>query len=199
MLYVGDNKYRVYVGNQRTKVLTPVECVLFEINNVQFDGTASSVIDTGIKLWDGTYDNWVLEMEFTTPNTISNETVFVCRPDYSPNNGIRIRRYGKTKNMLITFGNTGSITKISGTINFEAATTYGIQATVSSQQRNIVRWSKSGNIMDFECNRQNIKMSINPTAQNLPLLIGCDYQGTNNGTQRYFKGTIYKFKLYQKI
>lgn len=198
MLYVGDDKYRVYVGNQRAKVLTPVEYILFEINNVQFNGTASSVIDTGIKLWDGTYDNWVLECEFTTPNTAQYETLFVCRPDYSPHNGIRIRR-SKTGYLQATFGNTGSVTKISGNLNFESDTTYGMQANMSFQQRNIVRWSKSGNIMDFECNGSNIKMSINPTAQNLPLLIGCDYQGTNNGTQRYFKGTIYKFKLYQTI
>ena len=198
MLYVGNDKCRMYVGNQRAKVLTPVEYILFEINNVQFDGTASSVIDTGIKLWDGTYDNWVLEMEFTIPNTISNETVFVCRPDYSPYNGIRIRRDNSTNKIQAKFGNNGSVTKISGNLTF-STDTYGIHTVIETQQRNIVRWSKSGNIMDFECNGSNIKMSINPTAQNLPLLIGCDYQGTNNGTQRYFKGTIYKFKLYQTI
>ena len=196
MIYVGRDRYRAYIGSQKIKISTPI--VLFEIDNVQFDGTASSVIDTGIKLWDGTYDNWVLEIEFTIPNTVQQETVFACRPDYSPNNGIRIRNYKSTNNLQATFGNAGSVTKISGNLTF-SSDAWGIHTVIGTQQRNIVRWSKSGNIMDFECNGSNIKMNINPTVQNLPLLIGCDYQGTNNGTQRYYKGTIYKFKLYQKI
>lgn len=192
MIYSGNQKYKLFVGNNAVKPAGGYK-ILYALYDQVFDGTVNSVIDTGITLWDGTYDNWVIEAEFTSPNTVKQETIFVCRPDRPPYNGIRIRRNAPNTNQLQATINAGRLTKVSGSLNF-STDNYGSHVLITSQERNILKWSKSGNIMDIECNGKNIKLNIYPTAQNLPLLIGCDYSGTTS-TMRYFNGTIYKFVL----
>ena len=54
------NRRRTYNGKK--------EKVLFELYNTYFDGTVNSVIDTGLKLWDGTHNKWKIEVLVLTTN-----------------------------------------------------------------------------------------------------------------------------------
>ena len=65
---------------------------LFEMYNQYFDGTVNSVVDTGLKLWDGTHNRWKMEavyQKLSGQTTLT--TLFTVRPDSSPYSGIRYR------------------------------------------------------------------------------------------------------------
>ena len=183
--------------NESGSALLSKETVLFELYNHYFDGTAAGVIDTGIKLWDGSHPNFRLELEYET-NAVNNITVFTCKPDVSPYSGIRIRFQNNSLFtsgcMIFCLSDPCNYTYDSGII-FET-TTYGNYFGVPAQSINTCIITRRGNNVVLENNGYMANITITtPRTNNLNLLIGCDYKGSNNSTQRYYKGTITKFKL----
>ena len=183
--------------NLSGSTLLSKEKVLFELYNHYFDGTAAGVIDTGIKLWDGNHPNFRLELEYET-NAVNNITVFTCKPDVSPYSGIRIRFQNNNPYsqgcMVFTLSDPLSCTYDSGITH--KPDIYGGHFGASAQAINRCIITRRGNNVVLENNGYMANITITtPRTNNLNLLIGCDYRGSNNSTQRYYKGTITKFKL----
>lgn len=177
--------------NESGSALLSKEKVLFELYNHYFDGTAAGVIDTGIKLWDGNHPNFRLELEYEKDDG-SQHTVFACKPDFSPYSGIRIRY--QDRRMDFTLSDPLSSTYDSG-ITYRQDK-YGNHFGASAQVINRCIITRRGNNVILENNGYTANITITtPLTNSLNLLIGCDYKGSNNSTQRYYKGTITKFKL----
>lgn len=169
------------------------EKVLFELYNTYFDGTVNSVIDTGVKLWDGNHNRFKMEVEYQRENDIILTPIYVCRPDAAPYSGIRIRSQDKSENFVIS----ESVTEISNDGFTIVDDRYGHQVRlgVVHNNRNVHTVIRDGDYLKMELNGHVYECHMNnPKTNNLNLLLGCDYQGTS-GTQRYLRGTIYKFKL----
>ena len=178
----------------RRRTMVSGEKVLIELYNTYFDGTVDSVVDTGIKLWDGTHNKFKLEVEYQREVNTNNIPVYVCKPDTSPYSGIRLRRIDSTKEDFII---SESVTEISNDGFTTKDGQYGHQVDLSTayDNRNVHTVIRDGDYLKMELNGYVYECRMdNPKTNNLNLLLGCDYQGAN-GTQRYLKGTIYKFKL----
>lgn len=181
---------RRYTGAQEQ------EKVLFELYNQYFDGTANSVIDTGLKLWDGTHNRWKMEVVYDqiTPAR-QNITLFTCKPDVTPYSGIRVRSGQSNYFELIVsetttiMENTGGFSLLSNTYgdNYRKNATLEINTFTIIRNDNILSW-------DYNGSTAKIQMS-NVKTNNLDFLIGCDYKGSDNQTQRYYTGTIQKFVI----
>lgn len=173
------------------------EKVLFELYNTYFDGTVNSVIDTGVKLWDGTHNKFKLEVEYQREDETDFASIYVCKPDVSPYSGIRMRWAANINTGSEGFTISESITEISNdgfTIKHDR---YGdhLYFRVAYNNRNVHTVIRDGDYLKMELNGHVYECRItNPKTNNLNLLLGCDYKGVN-GTQRYLRGTIYKFKL----
>ena len=179
------NRRRAY-GSKKQKVL-------FELYNQYFDGTVNSVINTGIKLWDGTHPDFKLEMKFEGTNITALDTVFVVRPDYSPYSGIRLRYNSNLSSCTVAVGEPLTYTVDTGVGYASDSYVNHFNFPYISGTLVIIRHE---NNLTITINGLTAHITITtPRTNNLNLLIGCDYKGTNNQTQRYFKGTINKFVL----
>lgn len=179
----------------RRRVMGSGEKVLFELYNTYFDGTVNSVIDTGIKLWDGTHNKFKLEVEYQREDTTDFTPIYVCKSDVSPYSGIRIRRVRKYSKEDFTISE--SVTDISddGFIINDDQYGHHVGFQVGWNNRNVHTVIRDGDYLKMELNGHVYECRMNnPQTNNLNLLLGCDYKGTS-GTQRYLKGIIYKFKL----
>lgn len=181
---------RRYTGAQKQ------EKVLFELYNQYFDGTANSVIDTGLKLWDGTHNRWKMEVVYDQITLArQNITLFACKPDVTPYSGIRVRSGQSNYFELIVsetttiMENTGGFSLLSNTYgdNYRKNATLEINTLTIIRNDNILSW-------DYNGSTAKIQMS-NVKTNNLDFLIGCDYKGSDNQTQRYYTGTIQKFVI----
>lgn len=180
--------------NRRRQMGQKNEKVLFELYNTYFNGTVKSVIDTGIKLWDGNHNRFKLEVEYQREVTTSNIPVYVCKPDVEPYSGIRLRRINNKQESFII---SESVTDISTDGFTIVDNQYGHQVdlNVAYNNRNVHTLIRDGDYLKMEFNGHVYECRMNnPQTNNLNLLLGCDYKG-ESGTQRYFNGTIYKFKL----
>lgn len=168
--------------------------VLFELYNTYFDGTVNSVVDTGIKLWDGTHNKFKLEVEYQRESSANNIPIYVCKPDVAPYSGIRLRRIDGTKEDFIISESVTDISNDGFTIK-DGQYGYQVDFDVVYNNRNVHTVIRDGDYLKMELNGHVYECRMNnPKTNNLNLLLGCDYQG-ESGTQRYYKGTIYKFKL----
>lgn len=189
------------VNNRRRTYNNKKEKVLFELYNTYFDGTVNSVIDTGLKLWDGTHNKWKIEVEYDkiTANYTENITLFVVRPDFSPYSGTRIRKdRANNQNQDCSLNIGEGCTVISNEGNFTPSTNaYGFHLSINNTNNiNNIIIIRNGQNIYYNYNDQTATLKItNPKTNNLNLLIGCDYKGTDNSTWRYYKGTIYKFVI----
>lgn len=171
------------------------EKVLFELYNTYFDGTVNSVVDTGIKLWDGTHNKFKLEVEYQRENNTAFIPIYVCKPDVSPYSGIRMRRIAKGDTEDFTISE--SVTEISNDGFTIKDDQYGrhVSFRVGYNNRNVHTVIRDGNYLKMELNGHVYECRMNnPQTNNLNLLLGCDYKGESE-TCRHYKGTIYKFKL----
>ena len=185
---------RRYMGTSKQ------EKVLFEMYNQYFNGTASSVVDTGVKLWDGTHNSWKMEVVYDaiTAQYADNITLFTVRPDASPYSGVRVRKdrsFSKQSDFTLTVGEGGTVINMNE--NFISGTdSYGLH--LSSEYGNDVNnltIIRDGNTLFIDYNGYTATIQITePKTNNLNLLIGCDYRGTS-GTQRYYTGTVQKFVI----
>lgn len=169
------------------------EKVLFELYNTYFDGTVNSVIDTGVKLWDGNHNRFKMEVEYQREDNIIFTTIYVCKPDAAPYSGIRIRRRDNYESFVIS----ESVTEISNDGFTISRDKFGhqVELGVVYNNRNVHTVIRDGDYLKMELNGHVYECHMNnPQTNNLNLLLGCDYKGTS-GTQRYLRGTIYKFKL----
>lgn len=184
--------------NRRRQMGQKKEKVLFELYNTYFDGTVNSIVDTGIKLWDGTHNKFKLEIEFDMI-TATDLTLFTCKPDVPPYSGIRIRRQ-TVSGIGDTFQFTVSdeVTVIENTGDYIASKdSYGthFKIALGTATKEVVSIIKDEDVLSIDRNGSFLKVHIDtPKTNNLNLLVGCDYKGAS-GTQRYYQGTIYKFKL----
>lgn len=184
--------------NRRRQTGQKKEKVLFELYNTYFDGTVNSIVDAGIKLWDGTHNKFKLEIEFDKING-QQLTLFTCKPDVSPYSGIRLRRNSLQTGISnqITISDSAFTVIESCAREYIYTDSYGThicytQDSTTSDYLTIVR---EDDIITINLNNDYIKIQIDsPKTNSLNLLIGCDYKGAS-GTQRYYQGTIYKFKL----
>lgn len=169
------------------------EKVLFELYNTYFDGTVNSVIDTGVKLWDGNHNRFKMEVEYQREDNTNFAAIYVCKPDVAPYSGIRIRRLYNNEDFMIS----ESVTEISNDGFTIVDDQYGhrVDLDVVYNNRNVHTVIRDGDYLKMELNGHVYECHMNnPKTNNLNLLLGCDYKGAN-GTQRYLRGTIYKFKL----
>lgn len=173
------------------------EKVLFELYNTYFDGTVNSVVDTGIKLWDGTHNKFKLEVEYQREDVSENNiTTFTCKPDISPYSGIRMRRQNQNNSEVLCISDP--ISKISSAKFYVTMDAYGnhVQKTsTSAYNKYAAVIIRNEDYIKYEFDGDTFEgILTDPKTNNLNLLIGCDYKGESE-TQRYYKGTIYKFKL----
>lgn len=175
----------------------PKEKVLFELYDANFDGTVNSVVDTGVVLWDGTHNKFRIEVTYKRSALTTNQGVFTCKPDTSPYSGIRLRRGSNCEAVSISeditiLSNDGfGFSKDSYGRHFFYDGVYDKEYTfILTRDDNYIKGELDGHI--FECTMNNVKTN------NLNLLIGCDYKGSNQ-TQRYFQGVISKFIITEPI
>lgn len=177
------------------------EKVLFELYNQYFDGTANSVIDTGLKLWDGTHNRWKMEIAYgaiTSPYE-SYITLFAVRPDVAPYSGIRVRKnraFNNDSDFTLTVGEVCTVISNPGEFSF-GTNTYGSHLYIGNTNSvNNFMLIRDGQYLYCDYNGQTATLKItDPKTNNLNLLIGCDYKGSDNQTQRYYTGTIQKFVI----
>jgi hypothetical protein len=183
--------------NRRRQMGQKKEKVLFELYNAYFDGTVNSVVDTGIKLWDGTHNKFKLEIEFDKING-NQLTLFTCKPDVSPYSGIRIRRNTGAGNSNFEFTVSDGVTiteNPGGFVSYVNAFGTNITKPLGTVTKEVVSIIKDGDVLSLDRNGSFVKVQItNPKTNSLNLIIGCDNKGASE-TQRYYQGTIYKFKL----
>ena len=185
------------MNNRRRTYNNKKEKILFELYNTYFDGTVNSVIDTGLKLWDGTHNKFRIEITYDKiTGQVNNETLFTNKPDVSPYSGLRIRTSTNNKNSCdFSIGEQANTIENPG--NFSITTnTYGshvvyqnsgdVQSAIIERNNDLIYFSYAGK--DILLERKNKRTS------NTNLLIGCDYKNSDS-TQRYYKGTIYKFVI----
>jgi hypothetical protein len=174
---------------------------LFEMYDQYFDGTVNSVVDTGLKLWDGTHNRWKMEVEYDaiTAQYADNITLFTVKPDYKPYSGIRVRKDKPiSKNSDFTLTVSEACTVISNPGEFSFGTSiYGYQLYIGNTNSvNTLTLIRDGQYLYCDYNGQLATLKItDPKTNNLNLLIGCDYKGANNETQRYYTGTVQKFVI----
>lgn len=176
------------------------ENVLFKMYNQYFDGTVNSVVDTGLKLWDGTHNRWKMEVVYDAipGNYANNTSLFTDRTDSKPYIGIRVRKsrnFSHDCSFNLTVGEGGTV--INKNENFISGTdSYGLH--LSSEYGNDVNnltIIRDGNTLFIDYNGYTATIQITePKTNNLNLLIGCDYRDTS-GTQRYYTGTVQKFVI----
>ena len=171
------------------------EKVLFEMYNQYFDGTVNSVVDTELKLWDGTHNSWKMEVVYQKLTGQADlTTLLTVRPDYSPYSGIRFRKVD-SDGIQLTISDTWSVIANEGGFNIYVHTAYGnsLGKTESLDYDSLII-IRNGNTLFIDFNGYTAEVLItDPKTNNMNLLIGCDYKGTNNRTQRYYTGTVQKF------
>lgn len=174
---------------------------LFEMYDQYFDGTVNSVVDTGLKLWDGTHNRWKMEVEYDaiTGSYSDNITLFAVRPDYTPYSGIRVRKdknFSKNSDCTLTVGEACTVISNPGEFSFGTNTFGSHLCIVNTNSVNSLTLIRDGQYLYCDYNGQLATLKItDPKTNNLNLLIGCDYKGANNETQRYYTGTIQKFVI----
>lgn len=184
--------------NRRRQTGRKKEKVLFELYNTYFDGI-KNVVDTGIKLWDGTHNKFKLETEFDKING-HQLTLFTCKPDVAPYSGIRLRRntLQTGSNNQITISDSTFTVIESSAGEYIYADSFGIHICYTqeySTTKDYLTIVRKNDIITINLNNDYIKIQLDdPKTNDFNLLLGCDYKGAS-GTQRYYQGTIYKFKL----
>lgn len=180
-------------------LLKKTEKVLFELNNQYFNGTVNSVIDTGIKLWDGNHNKFRIEIVFDkiTSSYNTKETLFAVKPDVSPYSGIRVRAdtYPKSSDFVFTLSDECQVLNNDGDFS-TGSNTYGFHvALVTSDDPHTVIITRDNDLLSVNLDSNIVDLEITqPKTNDKNLLIGCDYKKAS-GTQRYYKGTVYKFKI----
>lgn len=190
------------MNNRRRTYNNKKEKILFELYNTYFDGTVNSVIDTGIKLWDGTHNKFKIEIIYTKSTESGNSyiTLFACRPDYNaPYSGIRLRKsndLGTSRDFNFSISENVNLTESDEGFTL-ISNSYGKHLLYNTiLDTNTLTITRNNNILYCNLNGNTAKLTItSPKTNNLNLLIGCDYKGQNNETQRYYKGTITKFVI----
>lgn len=174
---------------------------LFEMYDQYFDGTVNSVVDTGLKLWDGTHNRWKMEVVYDAiPGGYANNiTLFTDRTDATPYIGIRVR---KSRNLShdcsfnLTVGEGGTVINMNENI-ISGTDSYGLHLSSEyGNDTNNLILIRDDQYLYCDYNGYTATIQItDPKTNNLNLLIGCDYKGANNETQRYYTGTVQKFVI----
>ena len=150
-----------------------------------FNGT-STYIDTGVALLSTDQDfTIVLDVTATSPQTDGSATLFHCMHEASPYPGLSCMTSRGDRGFYIPNGSNAS--------------SIGINSLIPLNIRTKVVITKKGTTLSAYNSNDFAGSSTYTYSQvNENLLIGA-YQGVNGDKGRYFLGTVYDFKIYNKV
>ena len=150
-----------------------------------FNGT-STYIDTGVALLSTDQDfTIVLDVIATKPQTNASATLFHCMHEASPYPGLSIKAQSINSGLIIPQGNNASII---GQNPFLIPQNTRTKVVVTKEGTTLSAYSSNG----FAGSSTYTYSQVNEN-----LLIGA-YQTTDGQKGRYFLGTVYDFKIYNK-
>ena len=150
-----------------------------------FNGT-STYIDTGVALLSTDQDfTIVLDVTATKPQTNAQATLFHCMHEASPYPGLSIKAQSINSGLIIPQGNNAS------TIGQNP---YLIPQNIRTK---VVVIKEGTTLSAYNSNNFAGSSTYTYSQVNENLLIGA-YQTTDGNKDRYFLGTVYDFKIYNK-
>ena len=197
------------------EVLNNTLNILYNLENpVTFDPSKKQCIDTGIKLFENiTDEQFTIMIDFSNGENASvgttMRTVMHCMREIQPWPGTSITVLPNTGNtIMVAYNNQQILTKTTASAPFAGRNTKAVICFKGSQMRVVCPTAASmvysgtteQNAAATEAKPDTGWLDIKgmTTTINEPLILGA-YRDTSGNTDRYFDGTINRFKVYSGI
>lgn len=183
----------------RRRIQRKKDNVIYTLTNHTCDGTTATVINTGLKLFDGSIPNWQMDLEATWASSTIQDlaTILDAKIDANPYPGM-IVRYQKSRNCNSCGFGPGhtKITQIDGNVNISISY-YGGNIFGDNSNHFTMRIKKIGNRFEYVYNDTDWWIgNIIDYTHSKNLYIGAN-NSDNVGTtfRRFFTGTINSLKI----